>query len=237
MKSFIIKLCTCFKPKKHSHEPLITRTSNLKQRISKSRNVSVLNIPVEELKTNDSIDINLSSSINPISNYFLFSREQYREDEFSIIQYTKENIVSFIDKEFLSTTDYKEFFNKDKMVISMKEKTLLFTDKFPMIKMSYCIPRSLFAFPSLTIDQLISYINDRDKRLKWDKSLKEYQVIEHGQNNTFVLHSWLNSPILFISERDFVEKKINFFHDTQFYSFYSSVDDDVSFSAFITFSY
>lgn len=227
MKSLIIKLCCCLNPTRTAKEKLLEKTSSINKRLNKSRNVSTELTPYEDLKTDDSSNQEQSSPLSPISNHFLFPLNHYRTGEYSIIQYTEDSIVSFIDKELQLTTEYRGFYNKDNMVLSIKEKDNLITNDFPMIKMSYCLPRSLFAVPSLTIDTLISYINDREKRLKWDKSLKEYKVIEGNRSKAYVLHSWLRSPMVFVSERDFVEKKVDFFHNEQFYSFYSSLNDDV----------
>ena len=62
-----------------------------------------------------------------------------------------------------------------------------------------------------------------------DIQFKLYEVIEgseEGKEVKCILHNWIKSPTFFVSERDVVDKRYDFFHKGRFYSFESSVNDD-----------
>jgi len=66
---------------------------------------------------------------------------------------------------------------------------------------------------------------DPEKRLKWDKSVKNMKIIEGDYPNNYVLHTTMHSPVFFISERDVADKRIEFFYNGIYYNFSSSVPD------------
>jgi hypothetical protein len=68
---------------------------------------------------------------------------------------------------------------------------------------------------------------DPAKRLYWDKSVKNIQIIRSEDNFGLVVHIHYDSPMFLIDERDLVDKYMNFFHNGVFYSLSSSVGDDI----------
>jgi hypothetical protein len=66
---------------------------------------------------------------------------------------------------------------------------------------------------------------DPEKRTPWDKSIKSMKFLEHNDNYS-VIHLHYDSPMFLVSERDLVDKYINFVHDGVFYSLATSVDDN-----------
>lgn len=64
-------------------------------------------------------------------------------------------------------------------------------------------------------------------RISWDDGYKEFTKIE-GNNEVYVIKSWMKSPMFIISERDIVDKRIEFFKEDIYYNFASSINDDVN---------
>ena len=73
---------------------------------------------------------------------------------------------------------------------------------------------------------LADYMNDPVKRIKWDTSMKKVEIVEKKEKG-YLLHSWMNKPVFFISERDLIEKKIDFESAGSEYSFSSSIKDEL----------
>ena len=61
-------------------------------------------------------------------------------------------------------------------------------------------------------------------RKSWDVNIKELKIYESAENSA-VFKIWLFSPIFFISERDTIDKRIDFMKDDAYYYFSSSVDN------------
>ena len=199
MNNFCKKLCYCFFPS-NSTVPLVEEVELAKKGHS----------PSEFAPTDD-----------------LFPRSLYREDELNVITYSKKRIIQFIETEFdmEATKDtYKEFSSNNGMVFASNEGGSVITSKFPLIRFTYSISKA--DLPSgLTLKQLANYITGNTKRGEWDQSFKEYKVIEE-KDGYCVLHTWNKSPIMLVSERDTVDKKVDFYHEGEFYSFSSSVNDN-----------
>ena len=69
-------------------------------------------------------------------------------------------------------------------------------------------------------------MNDPEKRLKWDNSIREYKIFERQNNEVYLLYYICKSPMLFVSERDIVDKRYDFYVNDIYYDFSSSVKDE-----------
>jgi len=78
----------------------------------------------------------------------------------------------------------------------------------------------------ITLEYMTNLIYNPDMRNKWDDGYKEFRKIE-GDNDVYVIKSWMKSPMFIISERDIVEKRIEFIKENTYYNFASSLNDDV----------
>ena len=109
-----------------------------------------------------------------------------------------------------------------------KESGSIFSSEFPMIKTFYKIPKTKFRKNEINIKLLEQFMNMPDKRLSWDSSIKEYKIIEKDKNKEelYLLYSIYKSPIIFVSERDSIEKRYDFFENDIYYDFASSVKDE-----------
>ena len=90
--------------------------------------------------------------------------------------------------------------------------------------MIYTIPKSEFK-KGTTQKKIVYCMRDPETRMKWDKKFKEFYTMENGQICKIV-YSRMNRPIFFISERDTIEKRYEFYINGNYYSYTSSVDDD-----------
>ena len=142
-------------------------------------------------------------------------------------EFTKEKILSFIEDEIKQKDLYVNLVNKNGFDIYIKENGSIFNDKFPMIKMFYKIPKSSFNRKDITVKVIDKYMNEPEKRLKWDKSIREYKIIEKQNDEVYLLYYICKSPIIFVSERDVIDKRYDFYVNGIYYDFSSSVKDNL----------
>ena len=65
-----------------------------------------------------------------------------------------------------------------------------------------------------------------EKRQKWDKTIKNMKIIEGTYPDRYIIHNVFHSPVFFISEREVVDKKTEFFFNGIYYNLTTSVDED-----------
>jgi len=66
------------------------------------------------------------------------------------------------------------------------------------------------------------------ERKKYDTNIKVFHIFEETvREHSYVYRLAMKSPVFFISERDGVNKKINFMHNDGMFYYASSIDDDV----------
>ena len=141
-------------------------------------------------------------------------------------EFTKKNIISFLEKEINDNTNYKPLINKDGFDIYIKESGSIFSSEIQMVKVYYKIPKSIFIKKDINLKLIEQYMNSPQKRLVWDTSIKDYKIIERVNDEVYLLYTLYKSPIVFVSERDVIEKRYDFFENDIFYDFCSSVKDD-----------
>ena len=110
------------------------------------------------------------------------------------------------------------------MTFSMNSAGSIINKQFPVVRLSTFLDKSALP-PETTLTKLVEYMTGIEKRPKWDTGFKEYKNLE-ATDKYSVLFSWMKKPVFFISERDGIDKKADFFFDKEFYSFSSSVSDD-----------
>ena len=141
-------------------------------------------------------------------------------------EFTRERIISFIEDEIKINTKYVSLVNQNGFDIYINESGSIFNSEFPMIKMYYKIPKTVFNKKDISVKTIDKYMNDPEKRLKWDKSIREYKIIERQNNEVYLLHYICKSPMIFVSERDIVDKRYDFYVNDIYYDFSSSANDD-----------
>ena len=60
-------------------------------------------------------------------------------------------------------------------------------------------------------------------RVAYDKSIKEFKIFEEGEYYK-ILKVWYFSPLMFVSERDLIDKRVSFLKDGVYYSLASSLE-------------
>jgi len=151
------------------------------------------------------------------------------ESDFNFkFEFTKKNIINFIETEINDKTEYKPLVNKEGFDLYIKESGSIFSSEIPMIKMFYKLPKTKFKKNDTNVKLIEQYMDIPAKRLSWDSSIKEYKIIEKNKNKEeiYLLYTIYKSPIIFVSERDVIEKRYDFFENDIYYDFASSVKDD-----------
>jgi hypothetical protein len=141
--------------------------------------------------------------------------------------FTREKIMSFIEDEIKNKNSYTSLINNNGFDIYIKESGSIFNSEFPMIKMYYKIPKSAFNKKNINVKTIDKYMNEPEKRLKWDNSIRDYKIVERVNSEVYLLHYICKSPMLFVSERDVVDKRYDFYEGEIYYDFSSSVKDDL----------
>jgi hypothetical protein len=141
--------------------------------------------------------------------------------------FTREKIISFIEDEIKNKNSYTSLINNNGFDIYIKETGSIFNSEFPMIKMYYKIPKSVFNKKDINVKTIDKYMNEPEKRLKWDNSIRDYKIVERVNSEVYLLHYICKSPMLFVSERDVVDKRYDFYEGGIYYDFSSSVKDDL----------
>ena len=141
--------------------------------------------------------------------------------------FTKEKMIKFIEDLINDKTSFTPLINKNGFDIYIKESGSIFSSQFPMIKMYYKIPKSSFTRQNVTVKLIDEYMNDPEKRLKFDNTIRAYKIIERVNTEVYLLHYICKSPMIFVSERDVVDKRYDFYEKDIYYDFSSSVNDDL----------
>jgi hypothetical protein len=141
--------------------------------------------------------------------------------------FTKEKIIAYIEEQINDNKNFTSLVNKNGFDIYIKESGSIFSSEFPMIKMFYKIPKSAFTKKDVTVKLIDDYMNNPEKRLKWDKTIRYYNIVERHNEEVYLLHYIIKSPMIFVSERDVVDKRYDFYEKDIYYDFSSSVNDDL----------
>ena len=209
MKRLCKLLCCCLYSKKNKKKEKLLEGEEL-----------------SDAEFSDDLSESSTSSGEILNTAMVFPSKVYRKDEKEIsLNLSKEKIVEITNKEFLICNNYKIFYKKDGLILSSKESSLL-TNKFPLIKMEYKISKSEFK-KNINKEDIINTLKDIKNRKKWDENIKEIKIIEE-YDNSYLIHTSYNKPIFFISERDILEKKVEFYFNNNYYSYCSSVSHELN---------
>ena len=141
--------------------------------------------------------------------------------------FTREKMINFIEELINDKTTFTPLINKNGFDIYIRESGSIFSSQFPMIKMYYKIPKSSFTRQNVTVKLIDEYMNDPEKRLKFDNTIRAYKIIERVNTEVYLLHYICKSPMIFVYERDVVDKRYDFYEGEVYYDFSSSTKDDL----------
>ena len=218
MSSLFRRVCCCFCPKPPSKKQrLLNKASSANEEDNSS------STELEDVIINNNNNTNTNTTTTNNDTVSLFSEEYYTQTERTVITFTKSKIIEIINNEFNNPTkvsSYKQFYNQNGLNLSSNANGSDLNSTIQMVKMSYTLPKQTFP-PHITIPQIADAMNNEAHRLKWDTSLKEYKIL--SKHNTFyIIYTRMCKPMAFVSERDLLEKKTEFYHEGAFYSFCSS---------------
>lgn len=109
--------------------------------------------------------------------------------------------------------------------IRIRKSGSCLTKNIYCVKGIYKLPKQELE-PGMTLQFMMNLIYMPELRLSWDEGYKELVKLE-GDNQVYIIKSWLKSPMFIISERDVIDKRVEFFKDNIYYNFCSSVNDNV----------
>jgi hypothetical protein len=165
----------------------------------------------------------------------LVDEKYIREEEKEIIKYVSFYIILFTPKSKRGLLNYFEclenlsdfdlLYNQNNLVLKTRKNGSDISSSFMLGKTVYTLPLSKFD-QDVSIDLISELIYNTEERIKWDKTLKIYKKV-HEDENFFVTQAWIFSPIVLVSERDHIDKRISFSNDGKFYHFCSAIPDGV----------
>ena len=174
-------------------------------------------------------EIEMSTAL-PIEEDLMFPLKYLNDTETNpnfTFEFSKEKIIAFIEEQINDDKSFISLVNKDGFDIYIKNSGSIFCSEFPMIKMFYKIPKNVFTREGVTVKIIDEYMNIPEKRLKWDKSIKDYKIVERHNEEVYILYYLCKSPMLFVSERDVVDKRYDFYVNDIYYDFSSSTKNDI----------
>lgn len=116
-------------------------------------------------------------------------------------------------------------YNQNNLVLKTRKIGSDVSSCFLLGKTTYTLPVSTFE-KDVSIELISKLIYDTEERIKWDKSLKAFNKLLENEN-FYIVQVWIYSPVIFVSERDHIDKRINFYDDGKFFNFCSAIPDGV----------
>ena len=184
---------------------------------------------IENTTFNAKAEVEMSTAL-PLEEDIIFPQRYLNLTEASPnfnFSFTKEKMLPFIEELINDKDSFKPLINQNGFDIYIKESGSIFSSQFPMIKMYYTIPKSAFTRKNVTVNMIDEYMNVPEKRLGFDKTIRVYKIIERINKEVYLLHYINRSPMLFVSERDIVDKRFDFYEGNIYYDFSSSTKDDL----------
>ena len=185
--------------------------------------------PIENTSLQNKPEIEMSTAL-PIADDIIFPSKYLNEAEENPniqFEFTKERIIKFIEDYINDHTSFRNLINKDGFDIYIKDSGTIFNSQLPLIKTYHKMMKSDFKRKDVTVKLIEKYMNDENIRIKWDKSIRYYKIVEKQSDEVYVLHYICKSPMIFVSERDIVDKRYDFYVDGIYYDFSSSVKNDI----------
>ena len=143
------------------------------------------------------------------------------------IIFTKGNLIELFDK-YWKIDKYKKIWDKDNLIIEINSEGTDINNKFNLIKVTYKQKKAEFN-ENCDIQTIIDFLYFPSLRLKWDKILKNFELIEGNIESNYIIRSLAKAPTFLMSERESLEKKFIFKNKERngMYIISSSIPDDL----------
>ena len=195
-----------------------TNNALITEEVEKNENKENINISKFGLNLNKEIrfDEPLLKTDSPLISNF----------EKNII-FTKSNLIELFDK-FWNLDKYKKIWDKDNLIIEIRAEGTEINKEFNLIKIIYRQNKSAFKENS-DIQTLIDFLYIPSLRIKWDKFLKNLEVLDGNVEFSYVIGSLAKPPVFLMSQRESVEKRFIFKNKERngIYVMSSSVPDNL----------
>jgi hypothetical protein len=185
--------------------------------------------------SNDSIEnsnLNIDKILNREQTEFIISSKTYDKEKVVQEEESSNNdIFHTVTLEIDKSINNNEIKNNEFQIETQSNLSLCIGDieennnKNEAIKKEIQIDNK----PNLNIgiEDIVNTLKDFKNRILWDENIKEMEIMEEF-DNSFIIHTSYNKPIFFISERDIIEKKVDFYFNNKYYSYSSSVSDELN---------
>lgn len=210
LQIFCKRLCWCFDPTKSKKK----RLQSLDENFVKNKNNQI----ATELNEKEE----LSSEPIFVGKFAKFLNKAEKEAK---VNYSEKDVVENLEKYFQNNENFKKIYEKNDLFFYCKEEGSELSKDTILLKMHYKLPKEAFGVGT-TIKQIASYIKNGEHREQWDVGLKKQDTLDEFANFD-IFRRTMNKPAFFISERDFVDKRIDLFYNKKYYKFNSSVDFNI----------
>jgi len=141
-----------------------------------------------------------------------FDKKYYRSDEIGKITFSINGLKKLLDE--LRGYDVKKFHDKKLLKLFSRNETCV-NNTFGLGKGEYAIPKTSVA-PGTTVKDIYDGFYNSKLRTEWDKGVKQVKLLEtisESNPKAYIYHTWCKSPLILISEREFIEKRVEIVED------------------------
>ena len=142
-------------------------------------------------------------------------------------KFTRKNLIETFNK-FWSLDKYKKVWEKDNLIIEIRDEGSDFNNEFNLIKISYRQLKTEFNM-STDIKMIVDFFYEPSLRILWDNVLKNLEILEGDKKSNYIISTWAKSPVFFMSERESLEKRFLFKspEEKAYYIMSSSIPDEL----------
>ena len=138
--------------------------------------------------------------------------------------------MEFIESQ-LNKDDYELLYNQNNLLLHFNKSGSILAKEFSLVKGRFVIPKKNLK-EGVSLEDLVRLMYVPELRVKWDTSLKVLKKLEDWNEN-YVVRSWMHSPMFMVSEREVIDKRMEFYHQGVFYCVSTSVPEDVKYLNFL----
>ena len=142
-------------------------------------------------------------------------------------KFTRKNLIETFNK-FWSLDKYKKVWDKDNLIIEIRDEGSDFNNEFNLIKISYRQLKTEFNM-STDIKMIVDFFYEPSLRILWDNVLKNLEILEGDKKSNYIISTWAKSPVFFMSERESLEKRFLYKspEENAYYIMSSSIPDEL----------
>ena len=142
-------------------------------------------------------------------------------------KFTRKNLIETFNK-FWSLDKYKKVWEKDNLIIEIRDEGSDFNNEFNLIKISYRQLKTEFNM-STDIKMIVDFFYEPSLRILWDNVLKNLEILEGDKKSNYIISTWAKSPVFFMSERESLEKRFLYKspEENAYYIMSSSIPDEL----------